>query len=134
MYEAFVLVCLVGKPMADEFCNQLKDIKNSSVLIRAHGEPPETYELALKNVAKGKTMNYEQASLSHYLSRNNLLFWMDHKFNAIWNHTFSVKEITQEPLDIAQFFKDNCFLHMVERRHYHFLQGMNDINEANAIC
>ena len=27
MYEAFVLVCLVGKPMADEFCNQLKDIK-----------------------------------------------------------------------------------------------------------
>ena len=27
MYEAFVLVCLVGKQMADEFCNQLKDIK-----------------------------------------------------------------------------------------------------------
>ena len=27
MYEAFVLVCLVGKPMADELCNQLKDIK-----------------------------------------------------------------------------------------------------------
>ena len=27
MYEAFVLVCLVGKPMADEFCNHLKDIK-----------------------------------------------------------------------------------------------------------
>ena len=27
MYEAFVLVCLVGKPMAAEFCNQLKDIK-----------------------------------------------------------------------------------------------------------
>ena len=27
MYEAFVLVCLVGKPIADEFCNQLKDIK-----------------------------------------------------------------------------------------------------------
>ena len=27
MYEAFVLVCLVRKPMADEFCNQLKDIK-----------------------------------------------------------------------------------------------------------
>ena len=64
-------------------------------------------------------MNYEQASLSHYLSRNNLLFWMDHKFNAIWNHTFSVKEITQEPLDIAQFFKDNCFLHMVETRPQH---------------
>ena len=28
---------------------QLKDITNSKVLIRAHGEPPETYELALKN-------------------------------------------------------------------------------------
>ena len=27
MYEAFVLVCLVGKPMADEFCNQLQDIR-----------------------------------------------------------------------------------------------------------
>ena len=115
-----------------------KKVLNSGVLVfqpRKHRAHMNTYyELALKNVAKGKTMNYEQASLSHYLSRNNLLFWMDHKFNAIWNHTFSVKEITQEPLDIAQFFKDNCFLHMVERRHYHFLQGMNDINEANAIC
>ena len=28
---------------------QLKDITDSKVLIRAHGEPPETYELALKN-------------------------------------------------------------------------------------
>ncbi|WP_286756122.1 4-hydroxy-3-methylbut-2-enyl diphosphate reductase [Roseivirga sp. UBA838] len=27
----------------------LKDIKDSKVLIRAHGEPPETYQLALKN-------------------------------------------------------------------------------------
>ena len=27
----------------------LKDIKNSKVLIRAHGEPPETYKLALEN-------------------------------------------------------------------------------------
>ena len=27
----------------------LAEIKNSKVLIRAHGEPPETYELALKN-------------------------------------------------------------------------------------
>ena len=27
MYEAFVLVCLVGKPMADEFCNHLQDIR-----------------------------------------------------------------------------------------------------------
>ena len=24
MYEAFVLICLAGKPMADEFCNQLQ--------------------------------------------------------------------------------------------------------------
>jgi len=29
--------------------DQLKDIRDSKVLIRAHGEPPETYELALKN-------------------------------------------------------------------------------------
>lgn len=28
---------------------QLKDIKNAKVLIRAHGEPPETYKLALDN-------------------------------------------------------------------------------------
>jgi 4-hydroxy-3-methylbut-2-enyl diphosphate reductase len=28
---------------------QLKDLRNCKVLIRAHGEPPETYELALKN-------------------------------------------------------------------------------------
>ena len=28
---------------------QLKDIHNCKVLIRAHGEPPETYELAVKN-------------------------------------------------------------------------------------
>ena len=27
MYEAFVLVCLVGKPIADEYCNQLQDIR-----------------------------------------------------------------------------------------------------------
>ena len=27
MYEAFVLVCLIGKPMADEFCNQLQDTR-----------------------------------------------------------------------------------------------------------
>ncbi len=29
--------------------DQLKDIKDSKVLIRAHGEPPSTYELAIKN-------------------------------------------------------------------------------------
>ena len=29
--------------------HQLKQYKNCKVLIRAHGEPPETYELALKN-------------------------------------------------------------------------------------
>ncbi len=29
--------------------DQLKDIRNSKVLIRAHGEPPETYQLALEN-------------------------------------------------------------------------------------
>lgn len=28
---------------------ELKDIKDSKVLIRAHGEPPETYQLALEN-------------------------------------------------------------------------------------
>lgn len=28
---------------------QLKDIRDSKVLIRAHGEPPETYQLALEN-------------------------------------------------------------------------------------
>lgn len=28
---------------------QLKDIKNEKILIRAHGEPPETYKLALEN-------------------------------------------------------------------------------------
>jgi len=28
---------------------QLKDIKNEKVLIRAHGEPPETYKLAMEN-------------------------------------------------------------------------------------
>lgn len=28
---------------------ELKDIKNAKVLIRAHGEPPETYQLALEN-------------------------------------------------------------------------------------
>ena len=107
-------------------------VMNSGVLVfqprkhRAHMR--NYYELALKNIHVGKTMNYEQASLSHYLSRNDLLFWMDHKFNAIWNHTFSVKEITQEPLDIVPFFKNNCFLHMVERRHFQFLNDMNDFN------
>ena len=29
--------------------NDLKKLKNCKVLIRAHGEPPSTYELALKN-------------------------------------------------------------------------------------
>jgi len=29
--------------------NQLKDLRDCKVLIRAHGEPPETYALALKN-------------------------------------------------------------------------------------
>lgn len=29
--------------------DQLKNIRNSKVLIRAHGEPPETYQLALEN-------------------------------------------------------------------------------------
>jgi 4-hydroxy-3-methylbut-2-enyl diphosphate reductase len=29
--------------------DQLKNIKNEKVLIRAHGEPPETYKLALEN-------------------------------------------------------------------------------------
>ena len=56
--------------------------------------------------------------------------WEDHKFNAIWNHTFSVKEITQEPLDIVPFFHNNCFLHMVEGRHFHFLKSMNELNNA----
>ena len=27
MYEAFVLICLAGKPMSDEFCNQLQDTR-----------------------------------------------------------------------------------------------------------
>ena len=27
MYEAFVLVCLIGKPISDEYCNQLADIR-----------------------------------------------------------------------------------------------------------
>ncbi len=29
--------------------DQLKNIQNDRVLIRAHGEPPATYELALQN-------------------------------------------------------------------------------------
>lgn len=29
--------------------NQLKSLKNCRVLLRAHGEPPETYEIAIKN-------------------------------------------------------------------------------------
>ena len=29
--------------------NQLKELKNAKVLIRAHGEPPSTYQLALEN-------------------------------------------------------------------------------------
>ena len=29
--------------------DQLKEMKNVKVLIRAHGEPPSTYDLAIKN-------------------------------------------------------------------------------------
>jgi len=29
--------------------DQLKELKNCKVLIRAHGEPPETYQIALEN-------------------------------------------------------------------------------------
>ena len=108
---------------------------NSGVLVfqpRKHRAYMKSYyELAIKNVGSGKTMNYEQASLSHFLSRNNLLFWMEHKFNAIWNHTFSVKEITQEPMDIIPFFNENYFLQMVERRHFHFLESMIEVNNKN---
>lgn len=110
-------------------------VMNSGVLVfqpRKHRAYMKSYyELAIKNVGSGKTMNYEQASLSHFLSRNNLLFWMEHKFNAIWNHTFSVKEITQEPMDIIPFFNENYFLQMVERRHFHFLESMIEVNNKN---
>ena len=36
-----------GLQMIDH--EQLKDLKNAKVLIRAHGEPPETYHLAMQN-------------------------------------------------------------------------------------
>ncbi len=32
---------------------QLKELHNSKVLIRAHGEPPETYKIALENNLEG---------------------------------------------------------------------------------
>ena len=40
---------LRGKGLISIEHEQLKDLENESVLIRAHGEPPETYRLALEN-------------------------------------------------------------------------------------
>lgn len=40
---------LMAKGMKTIDRDDLKDIKNAKVLIRAHGEPPETYKLAIEN-------------------------------------------------------------------------------------
>jgi len=110
-----------------------RKLMNSGVIVfqpRKHKAHMQAYYDWVIHLAPttAKTLHYEQASLSYYLTCNNLLFWMDKKFNAIWNHQFSVFEIHQVSLDPAPYFKQNYFVHLVEKRHHESVPIFAKIN------
>lgn len=103
-----------------------EDVINTGVLVIQ----PKKHKEFLENIFKKYSENqkwsphgfhYEQSVTGYELQINNMAFFMDYKWNAIWMIHKIYNQISRKNVNLVEFYKNNYFIH---------LAGGCDINVA----
>lgn len=74
----------------------------------------ETYSLNQINNPFG--FHYEQSVIGFEIQKNNLHYFMEMKWNALWgNNKYYFNKIKREELSLQKFYNDNFFIHLAGR-------------------
>jgi len=103
-----------------------EDVINTGVLVIQPKKHKEFLEKIFKKYSENQKwsphgFHYEQSVIGFELQINDMAFYMDQKWNAIWMTHKIYNKIIKKNVDLETFFKENYFTH---------LAGKCDINVA----
>ena len=72
--------------------------------------------------------HYEQSVIGYEIQKNNMYYFMDMKWNALWsNNKYYFNNIKKESLTLQQFYKNNYFIHLAGNCDFHLVPILNKI-------
>ena len=103
----------------------VEHIINSGVLVLQ----PKYHKIFLRtlyNIYKTNRINnqwhYEQSTLGYEIQKNNMHYFMDMKWNALWaNNKYYFNTMKKKPLSLQQFYDTNYFTHLAGHCDYHLI-------------
>lgn len=84
----------------------------------------DTYSLNQINNKNG--FHYEQSVIGYEIQKNNMNFFMDMKWNALWaSNKYYFNTIKDSELTLQKFYDDNYFIHFAGRCDYNLIPFIN---------
>jgi hypothetical protein len=71
--------------------------------------------------------HFEQACIGYELYTNNMVTFLDHKWNALWYNNKTYYNIINHPITLEEFFSKNYFLHLAGNTDHHLVSRLNEI-------
>ena len=72
--------------------------------------------------------HFEQACIGYELYTNNMVTFLDHKWNALWgNQRTYYYNILNQPISIDEFLSNNYFVHLVGNTDHHHVSRLNEM-------
>ena len=107
-----------------------KNILNSGILVLQ----PKIHKNFLKNIYEKYIENqinhpsgfhYEQSVIGYEIQKNNMHYFMDMKWNALWaNNKYYFNTMKKQPLTLQEFYDTNYFTHLAGHCDYHLIQTL----------
>ena len=69
-------------------------------------------------------LHYEQSVIGYEIQKNNLHYYMGHKWNALWGvQKCYYNQIDKTKLSLGKFYKDNYFTHLAGGEDHHLISN-----------
>lgn len=92
---------------------------------------PKKHKLFLRNIFKSyhdkqignkSGFHYEQSVIGYEIQKNDMYFFMDMKWNALWaNNKYYNNTIRKKSLTLQEFFNENYFIHLAGHCDFHLI-------------
>lgn len=70
--------------------------------------------------------HFEQSAIGYELQINNMCFYMDMKWNALWaNNKYYFNVMNNQNLTLHKFYDENYFVHLAGNCDFHLIQTLN---------
>ena len=69
--------------------------------------------------------HYEQSVIGYEIQKNNMHYFMDMKWNALWaNNKYYFNKIKKKPLTLQEFYNTNYFIHLAGHCDYNLVPSL----------